>query len=155
MQEVFQSTGTIEKTIENKSVPWWTKELTKMRKKVNAIIRRYQRTKHDSNLREARKQQYLQEKRRYEATLRKTKTHSRKQYCNVTTASNPWNAVYKVATGNIKRCSSLSTLRKPDENVTADMADTMSFMMDSFTPEDDKETITSAINYSGLKLKNQ
>jgi hypothetical protein len=140
MQEVFQSTGTIEKTIENKSVPWWTKELTIMRKKVNAIRRRYQRTKHDSNWREAGKQQYMREKRKYETTLRKTKTHSWKQYCNVTPASNPWNAVYKVATGNIKRCSSLSTLRKPDGTVTTDMADTMRFMIDSFTPEDDEET---------------
>jgi hypothetical protein len=40
----------------------------------------------------------------------------------------------------MKRCSSLSTLRKPDGTVTADMADTMRFMVDSFTPEDDEET---------------
>jgi hypothetical protein len=41
--------------------------------------------------------------------------HSWKQYCNVSTASNPWNAAYKLATGNIKSCSSLSTLRRPTE----------------------------------------
>jgi ribosomal protein L39E len=89
------------KSTENKSVPWWTRELTITRKEINAIRRRYQRTKHD-NSREARKEQCLQEKRKYEATLRKTKMHSWKQYCNVTTPSNPWNAVYKLATGNIK-----------------------------------------------------
>jgi hypothetical protein len=111
-----------------------------MRKKINAIRWRYQRTKHDSNLREAMKQHYLQEKRKYEATLRKTKMHSWKQYCNVLTASNPWNAVYKLATGNIKSCSSLSTLRKPDGTVTTDTAYMMRFMIDSFTPEDDEET---------------
>jgi hypothetical protein len=54
--------------------------------------------------------------------------------------SNPWNAVYKLATGNIKSCSSLSTLRKPDGTVTTDMADTMRLMIESFTPEDDEET---------------
>jgi len=44
-----------------------------MRKKLNAIRRRYQRIIQDSNLRETRKHQYLQEKRKYEATLRKEK----------------------------------------------------------------------------------
>jgi hypothetical protein len=91
-------------------------------------------------LREARKQQYLQEKRKYEATLRKTKMQSWKQYCKVTTSSNPWNAVYKLASGKIKSCSSLSTLRKPDETVTTDTADTMHYVIDSFTPAADEET---------------
>jgi hypothetical protein len=48
--------------------------------------------------------------------------------------------VYKLATGKIKSCSPLSTLRKPDGTVTTDMAETLHFMMDSFTPEDDEET---------------
>ena len=50
------------KTIGFKSAPWLTGELTIVRKKINAIRRRYQRTIHDSNLRETRKLQYLQEK---------------------------------------------------------------------------------------------
>jgi hypothetical protein len=128
------------KTIEKKSVPWWTVELTIMRKKINAIRRRYQRTKKDNNLRETRKQQYLQEKRKYEAKLRNTKMNSWKQYCNATTTSNPWNAVYKLAKGNLKSSISLSTIRKPDGTITTDTADTIRFMIDSFTPTDDEET---------------
>jgi hypothetical protein len=119
---------------------WWTRELTIHRNKLNAIRRRYQRTKHDNNLRKARKHQYLLEKRKYEATLRKTKIQSWKQYCNVTTSSNPWNAVYKLASGKIKSRSLLSTLKKPDGTVITDTGDTMRFMIDSFTPEDDEET---------------
>jgi hypothetical protein len=57
-----------------------------MRKKINAMRWRYQRTKRDDNLREARKQQYQQEKRKYAATLRKSKIISWKQYCNETTS---------------------------------------------------------------------
>jgi len=86
------------KTIEHKSVPWWTKELTIMRKKISAMRRRYQRTRQDNNLRESRKLLYLQEKRSYEATLRKAKIQSWKQYCKATTSVNPWNMVYKLAT---------------------------------------------------------
>jgi hypothetical protein len=89
-------------------------------------------------LKEARKQRYLLEIRKYEATLRKTKMQSWKQYCKVTTLSNPWNAVYKLASGKIKSCSSLSTLRKTDGSVTTHTADTMCYMIDSSTPEDDE-----------------
>jgi hypothetical protein len=81
--------------------------------KLNAIRRRYQRTKHDNNLREARKYQHVLDKREYEAALRKAKVQSWKQYRNVTTSSNPWNAVYKLASGKIKSRSLLSTLKKP------------------------------------------
>lgn len=106
-----------DKTIEYKSAPWWSTELTLMRRKINALIRRYQRSKRDDNLRKARKQQYQQEKRKYAATLRKSKMLSWKQYCNDTTTSHPWNAAYKLATGNIKKYSTLSTLRKQTEQL--------------------------------------
>ena len=66
----FKERQLLQKTIRFKSVPWWTGELTVMRKKLNAIPRRYQLTTQDSNLRETRQYQYLQEKRKYEATLR-------------------------------------------------------------------------------------
>ena len=82
-------------------MPWWTGELTIMRKKINAIRRRYQRSTRDSNLREARQYQYLQEKRKYEATLRKAKIQSWKKYCNATVSTNPCNMVYKLAAGKI------------------------------------------------------
>jgi len=62
-----------QKTIGFKLVPWWTTELTTMRKKINAMRRRYQRTLQDRNLHETRKLQHFQEKRKYEATLRKAK----------------------------------------------------------------------------------
>jgi hypothetical protein len=53
-------------------------------------------------------------------------------------ASNPWNAVYKLATGSIKSCSSLTTLQKPDRTVTTDTAHTIRYTIDSFTPEDEE-----------------
>jgi hypothetical protein len=97
----------------------------------------------------------LQDKRRYEATLRKTKTQSWKQYCNATTSSNPWNVVYKLATGKFQSCSTLSTLRKPNGTVTTDMAETISFIMDSFTPADEEETDKNTIKQLGLRSKHR
>jgi hypothetical protein len=111
-----------------------------MRKKINAMRQRYQQTKGDNNLREARKQQYQQEKRMYAATLRKSKMLSWKQYSNETTKSNPWNTVSKLTTGNIKKCSTLSTLRKPNRTTAKDLAEMTRYMIESFTPEDNEES---------------
>ena len=129
-----------EKTTMYKSVPWWTTELTIMRKKINAMRRRYQRTIRDEKLREDRKKIYLLEKKKYAAALRKSKITSWKQYCNATTTTNPWNAVYKLASGNFKQNNTLSTLRKPDGTYTKDLTETMRYMIETFTPEDKEET---------------
>ena len=95
--------------MKHKSVPWWMTELSVMRKKINAMRRRYQRTKRDDNLREARKQLYQQEKKKYGASLRKSKILSWKQYCNDSATSNPLNAIYRLASGNLKQSSTLTT----------------------------------------------
>jgi hypothetical protein len=91
-------------------------------------------------MREARKQQYQQEKREYAALLRKSKLLSWTQYCSDTTTSNPRNAVYKLATGNIKKCSTLSTFRQPDGTTTQDLAEKTHYMIESFTPGDNEQS---------------
>jgi hypothetical protein len=53
----------------HKSVPWWTVELTIMRKRTNALRRRYQRTTNNNELRESRKNQYQEEKTKYQAAI--------------------------------------------------------------------------------------
>jgi hypothetical protein len=102
--------------------------------------RRYQRTVRNENLREDRKQLYQQEEKKYVAALRKTKLLSWKEYCNATTTSNPWNAVYKLASGNLKQSSTLSTLKKADGTDTKDLAETICYMIETYTPEDKEET---------------
>jgi len=54
-RRTFQNTTTREKTSKKTSVPWWTDNLTIMRKKVNACRRLFQRTRNDEVLRESRK----------------------------------------------------------------------------------------------------
>jgi hypothetical protein len=98
----------------NKSVPWWTKELTLMRKRINAIRRRYQRTTNNDHLKESRKNQYHAEKTKYKAAIKREKIRSWKEFCNLTSSTNPWNAVYKLASNKTKRNQTLSTLLKPD-----------------------------------------
>jgi len=90
---------TMKKITNNKSVPWCTDELTVMRKMTNALRRSYQRTRKHEGLSEQRKTLYLTEKTRYEAPIKREKIRSWKEYCNLTSFSNPWNEVYKLAAG--------------------------------------------------------
>ena len=54
-RRTFQNTTIWEKTSKKKSVPWWTDNLTLMRKTVNACRRLFQRKRNDEVLRENRK----------------------------------------------------------------------------------------------------
>ena len=101
-----------------KSVPWWTDGLTILRKRTNALRRRYQRTLNNEELRENRKNQYLEGKRKYQAAIRREKLNSWKQYCNTTPSSNPWTTVYKLASGKTRNTAVLTTLKKPDGSKT-------------------------------------
>ena len=129
------------KTITNKSVPWWTDELSVMRKRTNALRRRYQRTRKQEGLREQRKTIYLAEKARYELTMKKEKIRSWKEFCNLT-SSNPWNEVYKIAAGKRRNNTQITTLQKNDGSFTEDLRETLQLMMEHFTPEDKEEDDT-------------
>ena len=110
----FKTNQASKRTTLNKSVPWWKEELTIMRKRLNALRRRYQRTRNIEELRQQRKTQYLEGKAIYAATIKKKQISSWKEYCNMTSSTNPWNEVYKLAAGKRKNNAQLTTLRKPD-----------------------------------------
>ena len=118
----------------HKSVPWWTEELTIMRKRTNTLRRRYQRTRNNEELREKHKIQYYAGKAIYAATIKKEKTRSWKEYCNITSSKNPWNEVYKLAAGKRNTCTQITTLRKPDRSLMADIKETLCLVLDYFTP---------------------
>jgi hypothetical protein len=50
----FRVSSAGKRATNERSVPWWTGELTILRKKVLALRRRYQRTRNDENLRQER-----------------------------------------------------------------------------------------------------
>jgi hypothetical protein len=73
----------------HRSVPWWSVDLTTMRKRTNALRRLYQRTRHNEVLREKRKTQYYESKVTYAATIERENIRSWKEFCEVSTATNP------------------------------------------------------------------
>ena len=123
------------------SVPWWTDALTTLRKRTNALRRRCLRTLNNQKLRENRKNQYFEGKRKYRAAIRKEKINSWKQYCN-TSSNNPWNAVHKLATGKTRNTVALTTLKKPDGSKIANMIEILVYMAEQLIPEDNPQDDT-------------
>jgi len=67
----FKIRVNVRNMITQKSVPWWTEELTIKRKKLNALGRLYQRTKNNEELREHHKNRYHKEKTTYQSTIKR------------------------------------------------------------------------------------
>jgi hypothetical protein len=125
-----------DKQQQRKSVPWWNAELNVLRKRANALRRLYQRTKNNEELRNYRETQYLESKSTYAATIRREKRKSWKEFCNTSTANNPWGVIYNLACGRGNSRAQITTLLKPDRTQTANTKETLSYMMDTFAPKD-------------------
>jgi hypothetical protein len=67
---------------------------------------------------------------------KKKKISSWEEYCNMTSSTNPWNEVYKLAAGKRKNNTQLTTLRKPDGSLTADIRETLQHILEYFVTED-------------------
>ena len=122
----------------HRSVPWWSADLTILRKRTNALRRLHQRTRNNDELREKRKTQYFECKATYAATIRREEIRSWKEYCDVSTATNPWGAIYKIAAGKRNTITHITSLRKPDGTLTADTKETLNLMLETFAPWDNR-----------------
>jgi hypothetical protein len=83
--------------------------------------------------------QYLESKAQYTATIKRERFRLWKEYCNITTAANPWNEIYELAAGKRRNHSLNTSLRKPDGSLTTDMHETVTLMLEHFTPEDNAQ----------------
>jgi hypothetical protein len=106
-----------------------------MRKRKNALKRRYQRTTNNEEQRENRKTQYTKAKKEYQAAIKTEKIRSWKQYCTTTSPNNPWNEIYKLA-NNKTRSKQIITIQKPDGTKTETMKETLQLILDQLIPED-------------------
>jgi hypothetical protein len=61
----FQTTRALRLKTGRRTVPWWSEELTTMRKWLNALRRRFQRTKDNDELRTQCRAQYTEAKTNY------------------------------------------------------------------------------------------
>jgi ribonuclease HI len=138
----FKTRWNTNKMTKQKSVPWWTAELTIKRKRLNALRRLYQRTKNNEELRNHRKKVYYEERKEYQTTIKKEKIKSWKEYCNLTSHTNPWNAIYKLAANKTRGSQMLTTLKKQDGTITTNIEETAKMMAEHLIPKDEDKDDT-------------
>jgi hypothetical protein len=112
---------------------------------VNALRRRYQRTLNNEDLRSERKLQYNEGKRQYHSKLKNVNFKSWQNYCTLTEEPNPWNAIYKTASGKSRSKTCLTGRQQPDRTFTFDTESKTKHTLDYFVPEDN-ETDDSAVH---------
>jgi hypothetical protein len=86
--------------------------------------------------------------------LGEEKFKSWQKYCSSTEESNPWNVIYKIASGKLRSTTCLTTLQQPDGTFTLDTESTTKHMLDYFVPEDN-ETNDSAVHKKIRELINE
>jgi len=136
----FKISRGLKRSITEPAVPWWTEELTVLRKRTNALRRRYQRTTNNENLRQERKEMYFDGRREYEGKMKEAKLKSWKTFFTISDGVNPWNLVYKIASEKIGTTTRLTTLKKEDGTYTTDMKSTIFHMLEHFAPDDREDS---------------
>jgi len=81
----------------------------------------------------------METKRTYQAEMKKAKSTSWKEYCNVAASVNPWSQVHKLAAGKTRECSKMTTVRKPDGTQTTSLHETANVIVDYLCTEDSGE----------------
>ena len=57
-------------------------------------------------------------------------------FCTINDGVNPWNTVYKIESGKVRKSTRLTTLEKDDATHTTDMKSTITHMPEHVVPED-------------------
>jgi len=98
--------------------------------------------KPNNNQRDQRKTECYLEKAQYQARIKKAKIETWRQYCNMTSSTNPWNIVHKSAVGKMNNSQILSTLQETNGLHTEDQRETIQCTLEYLilTDEEAEET---------------
>jgi hypothetical protein len=93
----------------------------------------------------------MEVKRTYQAEIKKAKSTSWKEFCNVAASINQWSQVYKLAAGKTRTASIMTTIRKPDGTETSSLHETVNVILDYLFTEDSEEDHTYHKNIKGIE----
>ncbi len=117
-----------------RQVPWWSKELFVMRKRVNALRRRFSRAR-EPLLRGLREQEYKTYKQTYKDLLKASKLNSWKSFCSAQEKEDVWSTVHRICKSFMHRQIHPTYLRKLDGTQTTSNAETALVMLKTFFPD--------------------
>jgi len=96
----------------------------------------------------------MKKKGQYQSKLQEETFKSWQKYCSSTLESNPWNAIYKTASGKLRSTTCLTTLQQLDGTFTLDTESTAKHLLDYFVPKDN-EINDSAVHMQIRELINE
>ena len=109
-------------------VPWWSKEISNLRKLVNRARTTKQKYPTTGNI-----ESYRSLRNKYKCTIRKSKQENFSKYCS--SAENPWD-LFRKLTSRPKNTVA-PTLLKSDGSYTKNDRDTCEYLLDKWFPDDD------------------
>lgn len=118
-----------------RSVPWWTPELTRRRAVARRARRRWQRA--GDELRRERELEYRRLAREYKTAIEDTRTRKWQEFCTRSSEKDPWGTAYRVVRGKRRDADVLSTVRKEDGSCTRGVRETTDYLLEIFFPGDD------------------
>lgn len=122
------------------SVPWWTAELTTLRKENNKARKQYQRSSGEERI--EKRAAYNKICRNYKNRILETKELKWQEFCTRSSGKNPWGTVYKVLRGKKSSTSYLTSIAS--ENGSLGLLETTRELLGSFFPADNIEEDTAA-----------
>lgn len=128
------------KNVYSKSVPWWNRTLSDLRKKVFEARHRLQRTK-DETARKRLLAKFRRIRNNYAIEIKKAKQESWGKFVAKEGNKNPWSIVYKLQTKRLKLETAQCNLNI-DGTHTMSLEETAETLMNALIPNDDKTNET-------------
>ena len=122
----------------NKSIPWWTEELTILKRESYKSRKIYQRER-DPELRNFKMQTYFRIKRKYTTMVNKTKKSSWRNYVDEEGNNNPWGIIYRLRMGKITPDKALASTTEEQEGF-ATWDSTALNLLNALVPDDTEDT---------------
>ncbi|GJQ83685.1 hypothetical protein Trydic_g14392 [Trypoxylus dichotomus] len=122
-----------------KSVPWWTPQLTTLRRDANRLRRRYQRSG-DDDIRREREIEYRAKYTEYKNAIRVTRIEKWREFCTKSGGKDPWGLAYRVVRRKRGNTGASVTLKRARDEYTQDARETAELLLETFFPSDDADT---------------
>lgn len=118
----------------SKSVPWWTPELTCLRKEVNKSRKCYQKCK-DNKMKMRFRETHHEIRRRYQSSIYKAKQESWKKFVTSTSNNDPWSFIYKLQMDKVVVDKAINSIKYEGSSSTS-WRNSRETLLHSLIPDD-------------------
>ena len=131
----------LKKTVNrDKTVPWWTPTLTKLRQSVHMVRNLFQRS--SDEYRESMRLRYISTKREYVRSIRREKRESWRKYVATQFTRNPWWIIHKMCTSKLTPAQASTAVCSGTATAT-NWRESVHYLLDTLIIDDNMDDDTS------------